>query len=422
MAATTEHDRSGDDRVGLTGAGRKLTGRGRLAFAIGFAAALAGSMAGSAIEPTPVAAAEPLSVFTPYPAVSVAPGSKVSFNLTVKSNVRRQVALAVSGVPTGWSATLYGGGYVIDAVTADPSAAAPEVRLDVTVPADSATKSAHIALTGSSGSLSDRLNLTVSVNTEAGGSVDLKTDFPALQGPASGTFSFSLTLSNNTPQDLTFALTTQGPAGWTVAAHPSSQEQASSTTVNAGSNTTISVSAKPPDGVTAGDYPMMVTASSGPQTVDAKLGVTIVGDYKLTLTTPDGRLNANGTAGSQISRSLSVHNDGSAPLNGVKVSATPPNGWKVSFTPSDTIEQIAPGQDGQVTALITPSGDAVAGDYVVSFSASAASADSTGSAASASQDIRVTVETSLVWGLVGVLLIAAVLAGLFWVFRTYGRR
>jgi uncharacterized membrane protein len=379
-------------------------------------------MAGSAVEPTRVAAAEPLTVFTPYPAVSVAPGSKVSFNLTVKSNVRRQVALAVSGVPTGWSATLYGGGYVIDAVTADPSASAAEVRLDVTVPADTATKSAHITLTGSSGSLSDRLNLTVSVNTEAGGSVDLKTDFPALQGPASGTFSFSLTLSNNTPQDLTFALTTQGPAGWTVAAHPSSQEQASSTTVNAGSNTTISVSANPPDGVTAGDFPITVTASSGPQTVDAKLGVTIVGDYKLTLTTPDGRLNANGTAGSQISRSLSVHNDGSAPLNGVKVSSTPPNGWKVSFTPSDTIEQIAPGQDGQITALITPSGDAVAGDYVVAFSASAASADSTGSAVSASQDIRVTVETSLVWGLVGLLLIAAVLAGLFWVFRTYGRR
>jgi len=420
--ATTEHDRSRDDRVDNVRAGRKPSARSRLAIAIGLAAALAASVTGAALGPARAAAAEPLTVFTPYPAVSVAPGSKVSFTLTVKSNVRRQVALAVSGIPTGWSATLYGGGYVIDAVTADPSASSPEVRLDVTVPAETATKTARIAVTGSSGSLSDRLDLTVSVNTEAGGSVDLKTDFPALQGPASGTFSFSLTLSNNTPQDLTFALSAQGPAGRTVTAHPSSQEQASSTTVNAGSNTTISVSANPPDAVTAGDYPIMVTASSGPQTVDAKLGVTIVGDYKLTLTTPDARLNANGTAGSQISRSLSVRNDGSAPLNGVKVSATPPNGWKVTFTPSDTIDQIAPGQDGQVTALITPSGDAVAGDYVVAFSASATSEGSTGSAATASQDIRVTVETSLVWGLVGLLLIAAVLAGLFWVFRTYGRR
>src|SRR5436309_9915718 len=43
MAATTEHDRSGDDRRGLAGAGRKLARGGRLALAIGFAAALAGS-------------------------------------------------------------------------------------------------------------------------------------------------------------------------------------------------------------------------------------------------------------------------------------------------------------------------------------------------------------------------------------------
>jgi uncharacterized membrane protein len=422
MAATTEHDRSGDDQAERTGAGQGRARRGRLVVAMGLAATLVGSMAVVVVMPSGVAAADPLTVFTPYPAVSVAPGSKVSFTLTVKSNVRRQVALAVSGVPSGWSATLYGGGYVIDAVTADPSTTSPEVRLDVTVPAETTTKTARIAVTGSSGSLSDRLALTVGVNTEAGGSVDLKTDFPALQGPASGTFSFSLTLSNNTPQDLTFALSAQGPAGWTVTAHPSSQEQASSTTVNAGSTATVSVSANPPDAVTAGDYPITVTASSGPQTVDAKLGVTIVGDYKLTLTTPDGRLNANGTAGSQISRSLSIHNDGSAPLNGVKVSATPPNGWKVTFSPSDTIDQVAPGQDGQVTALITPSGDAVAGDYVVSFSASAASEGSSGNAATASQEIRVTVETSLVWGLVGLLLIAAVLAGLFWVFRTYGRR
>ena len=36
--------------------------------------------------------------------------------------------------------------------------------------------------------------------------------------------------------------------------------------------------------------------------------------------------------------------------------------------------------------------------------------------------IRVTVETPPVWLIVGIALIAAVFAGLFWVFRTYGRR
>jgi uncharacterized membrane protein len=36
--------------------------------------------------------------------------------------------------------------------------------------------------------------------------------------------------------------------------------------------------------------------------------------------------------------------------------------------------------------------------------------------------MRVTIETSLLWGAVGIALIALVLAGLWWTFRRYGRR
>ena len=37
-------------------------------------------------------------------------------------------------------------------------------------------------------------------------------------------------------------------------------------------------------------------------------------------------------------------------------------------------------------------------------------------------EIRVTIETSPIWGFIGIGLIVAVLGGLWWVFRTYGRR
>jgi uncharacterized membrane protein len=37
-------------------------------------------------------------------------------------------------------------------------------------------------------------------------------------------------------------------------------------------------------------------------------------------------------------------------------------------------------------------------------------------------DVRVTVETSPIWGIVGALLILLALGGLAWVFRRYGRR
>jgi uncharacterized membrane protein len=53
----------------------------------------------------------------------------------------------------------------------------------------------------------------------------------------------------------------------------------------------------------------------------------------------------------------------------------------------------------------------------VSFNASAAESGAKGTA-----QIRFTVETSPLWALVGLGLIVLILAGLFYVFRTYGRR
>jgi uncharacterized membrane protein len=68
-----------------------------------------------------------------------------------------------------------------------------------------------------------------------------------------------------------------------------------------------------------------------------------------------------------------------------------------------------------VIATITPSGEAVAGDYVVTFTAKNAQTTQTA-------QVRFTVETSPLWALIGIGIIAAILAGLFYVFRTYGRR
>ena len=64
---------------------------------------------------------------------------------------------------------------------------------------------------------------------------------------------------------------------------------------------------------------------------------------------------------------------------------------------------------------MTPSSEAIAGDYVTTFKATAP-------VANASADVRVTIETSLLWGVVGIGLIVLVLLGLWWTFRRYGRR
>jgi uncharacterized membrane protein len=367
------------------------------------------------------AAAAPTTLLltTPYPAVSVAPGSKASFDLTVTTNDAARVDLSLSGVPTGWKATLTGGGYVVTSVQvpAPTASAAPTVRLDVTVPADAAAQKYSMTVTATTGSLKSDLPIDITVDAGTAGDVAMTTDFPSLNGPSSQTFTFNLTLANNTAQDLTFGLNAQGPTGWTVTAKPASQANASTFQVTAGSTAGITVTAVPPADVAQGSYPITVTATSGSYNAGGQLQVDITGDFSMTLTTPDGRLNASGSAGSVISRQLLIQNTGTAPLTNVAMTESLPTDWKVTYDPAGPIASIAGGANQTVTANITPAGNAIAGDYQATFTATAG-----GSSTTANTDIRVTIETPLNWLLVGAGIIILVLVGLGFVFTRYGRR
>lgn len=379
---------------------------------------LAGALAVVALlvgGPAAVGAASGLTVTTPYPSVSVTAGSKVSFDLTVTSSATDTVKLAVERLPSGWSSTLRGGGYEITAVTAGSGSAAGHATLEVDVPANAQPGPYPVDVGASGVDGSAKLPLEIRVNPEAGGTVTLSADFPSLSGASGTTFTFTLTLTNDTPQDRTFAISANGPDGWQVSARPSGEAQASSIAVKASSSSTITVTASPPSTVPAGAYPIVVKATEGGHEVDAPLQVAIIGSYELALTTPDQRLNAEGTAGGAIPFQLVVQNSGTAPLTAVKLTATPPTGWKVTFSPSDTLDSIDAGTSKTVTANITPSDQAIAGDYLVTFSA-------TNAQASGTQDIRVTVDTSLTWAVVGIGLVVLAFVGLGWVFRRFGRR
>jgi uncharacterized membrane protein len=361
-----------------------------------------------------VGAAGGLDVTTPYPSIAVAPGSSASFDLTISSATAGTVSLAVTGAPTGWKATIHGGGFVVQGVTAAPGKPGT-ARLDVEVPGDTTATTGNLRVEAKIGSATAVLPITVLVNADVAGDITLTTTSPTLTGASDATFSFPLTLTNGTAQDQTVSASAKGPAGWTVETKLS-DAQAASTIVKAGSSTTITVTATPPVNAPAGHTDIDVTATAGTKTIPGKLGIDITGTFKMTLSTPGDLLSAHGSAGSAMRLALDVVNGGTGDLTGVTVTATPPSGWTVTFEPADGKVDVPTGtKAGTVTAIITPSSDAVAGDYVVSFSAS-------NDQARATQDIRFTVETSPIWALVGIGVIVAILAGLFYVFRTYGRR
>lgn len=382
------------------------------------AVSLAGLLSIAAVlvgGPSATLAASPPKVTTPYPSVAVSPGTKVSFDLTVTAAASESVKLTTEKLPTGWTATIRGGGYQVSAVTAGPGTDAAKVTLEIDTAADASPGTYPITVRAAGADGDGTLDLQIELNAEAGGEVTLTSDFPSLSGASGTTFTFTLTLTNDTPEDRTFAVSAGGPDGWQVTARPSDQSQASSVPVKASSSATVTVTATPPTAAAAGQYPITVKATEGGNEIDAQLAVEIIGSYQLTLTTPDQRLNAEGNAGTAIPFQIVVQNAGTAPLQAVKLTSTPPTGWNVTFSPSDTIASIDAGTTKTVTANITPSGQAIAGDYVVTFTA-------TTSQANGSQDIRVTVDTSLTWAVVGIGLIVLVFVGLAWVFRRFGRR
>jgi len=358
-------------------------------------------------------AANPVTLTTPYPAIEVAPGAKVNLTVSVETENAGRVDLAVSDVPSDWTATIRGGGFLVNGVQSNGTDAT-EVTLDVAVPEGAPAGTERITLRATSDGSVATLPVDIKVTPSAAGEVSLTTDFPELKGSSDASFSFSLTLSNDTPDDLTFGVVANGPPGWTVTAKVTSQAQAASAIVKAGETTAIEVAAEAPADAAADVYPISVDATSGDKTAHADLSVEVTGSYKLTLTTPDGRLSANATAGGITDLSLVLENGGTADIPDVTLSATAPTGWTVDFDPGTPVAVPAGGQT-QVTAHLTPSGSAIAGDYVTTFRASS-------DLANATADMRVTIETSLLWGAVGIALIALVLAGLWWTFRRYGRR
>jgi uncharacterized repeat protein (TIGR01451 family) len=365
-------------------------------------------------SPTPVPLPPVLTVTTTYPSLTVNPGDEAVFPMSVSAPTQQRVDLSVTSIPEGFGTQFRGaGGVIVNSVTTTLDVP-PELEFAVQVPDAAAPGSYPVTVTATSedgGSVD--LPVTVVTADVSGGQLNLTTDVPGLEGDTSGTFTFNLTLTNDTSQQLTIVLEGVGPEGWDVNARPSGQTQAASVVVDAGDTQRIQVVADPPVFAPAGDYPIAVRASGGGYSVEQALLVRLTGSYDMTLTTPDGRLNTNATAGSTTTFSVLVQNTGSAPLEAVAINATPPSGWQVTFD-QETVDVPVDSQV-TVTASITPSGNAVAGDYNITIRASNAKVNE-------SMTLRTTVEVSSLWWAVGIGLIVIVLVGLFLVFRRFGRR
>ncbi|MFO7275235.1 MAG: NEW3 domain-containing protein [Bacillota bacterium] len=353
-----------------------------------------------------------LSFSTRYPGIVIKPGETLSLTLNLSGD-SGVVDLSVRDLPEGWEPPQFrGSGYPVNQVYVAPGSS-ETVTLSLKVPDRAPEGTYRIVLAASRGGEVAELPLNITVAAGATGRASLKTDFPSIQAQAGTTYSFQVTLRNEGEVEETFNLSAAPPEGWEVLFRVSGKQVGSIPVAGNGAQT-LDVSVSVPEEVEAGTYTVPIFARSGSAEARLDLTLEVLGKYALDLTTPDGRLSFDAVAGRKNGVTLEVKNTGTAPITGITFSSTLPPNWTATFNP-ETIDQLAPGESRQVTVEVTPNSKALAGDYLVTLRARS---DRAGDSA----EFRVAVQTPTLWGLVGIGVLAVVGGGLYWVFRTFGRR
>ncbi len=223
-----------------------------------------------------------------------------------------------------------------------------------------------------------------------------------------------MTLKNEGDEEISVNLIANPPAGFQVSFKLMGQDV---TSVPLGANETkrVNVEARAYTELPAGQYPIDVLVQGGEAQASATLIAEITGQPDLRITGIDGRLSGQAYAGRETSFDIIVRNEGTAPARGVELSATPPSDWEVEFDPQQ-IAEIPAGEEAQVTVRLQPSEQAVAGDYIVTLRAR----PEDGSSESA--EFRITVRTSTLWGVVGIVLIAIAVFVVALAVTRFGRR
>jgi uncharacterized membrane protein len=176
----------------------------------------------------------------------------------------------------------------------------------------------------------------------------------------------------------------------------------------------VAVEVTPLRDAAAGEYPILVTVSSGEKKAQAKLTVVLTGIYKIDAGTPTGILSLEAMPGKSSNLSIFVKNTGSAVNRNITFSSFKPENWDVTFKP-EKLDALEPGALKQVEATIKPATQALVGDYSVGLLINGEKSDKT-------IEIRTTVKASTAWGWIGVFIILFVIAGLSGLFIWLGRR
>lgn len=365
----------------------------------------------------PAFAAGGLEFYTDYPGISVKAGDSQTISMYVSntSGSGLDADLSIVSIPDGWEGYFSGSGSQISRVHVE-NGAESTVTFNLEIPEDAAEGDYTVQLQATSDTgLTDVTDLVLSIQEVQYGQGSFEAEYPEQEGASGTAFSFSTTLVNNSAADQSYSLSSQAPAGWQVSFQPSGETtQVASIDVAAASSQGLTVSVTPPENVEAGDYTIPISATSASDTLETELTVTITGTYALELSTPSGLLSFDAHANRESDVTLSITNNSNVDLQNITLTSSAPTDWTVTFDES-SIEVLEAGATQEITAHVTPGNSAMTGDYVTTITASCSETSDTA-------EFRVSVKTDTIWGIVAIVIILVLVAGVGAVFKKYGRR
>ena len=251
--------------------------------------------------------------------------------------------------------------------------------------------------------------------------IELNSVYPKLEAIAGGDFEFEVEFKYTGIETREFQLKTTKPQGWEIFMTPPYEKEKKLSAINLkpsiGYGDKIRVVATAPFWPLPepGEYTIGLEVVSGDISDTVQFTAIITARYRLQAVSTTERYDTKAKAGKDNIFSINVQNLSTASVDNIKFSPTKPQGWTIEFTP-DKIDLLDAFDEQVVDVNIKPPADTIAGDYDIRVRAS-------GTQSSAEEvKIRVTVETSTIWGWVGVAIILVVVAGLIVIFMRFSRR
>ncbi len=245
---------------------------------------------------------------------------------------------------------------------------------------------------------------------------ELRVKSPSRMAAIGSNPQYEMTLKNAGRNDDTYTLSVLGlPEQWYARFKESrdATEEVSEIYIPSGEEKSLYLDFIPPYSVGVGEYNFTAVIGSSARQYEENLTLRLRGSYDMRTYAKSYRHEID--RGDTLTFDMTVSNAGTGgTLTNIGINMSAPEGWRVTVDPA-SVASLEPGERATVQVTVVPPADIVAGEYKVV--ALVKSDQDEGE-----DEYRIVVKEQSYVAVLGLLMMAGVAAGLWYMFRKYGRR